>query len=75
MKQPLHLPSSIRSLLAEIPESAMGAQRLDIILADGRIIPNVSIYNGEDAMLDFSLDVGEIIGFREANGRIWKLKQ
>ncbi|WP_043585098.1 hypothetical protein [Geminisphaera colitermitum] len=73
MKQRIHLSSDIRDLLAEIPETSMGAQILDICLDDGRIIPNISIYNGEDAMIDEPFDIKKIIAFRQKNGKIWRL--
>ncbi len=75
MKHRVSLPSFMRDLLAEIPETSMGAQRLDICLFNGRIIPEVSIYNGEDAMVEEPLDVNQIVAFREKNGKIWKLKR
>lgn len=74
MKHKVRLPSSVKNILIKIPETSMGAQRLDICLSDGKIISDVSIFNGEDAMLEEPIITSEIVAFRERNGKIWKVR-
>jgi hypothetical protein len=53
----LQLKSKIVDRLLALPESGMGYQVVDLVLADGRIIPNVTILNGEIATLPDSLHI------------------
>lgn len=46
MSVELELPEKWRQHLQSLPESAMGSQHIDIILNTGRIIQNVSVFNG-----------------------------
>ena len=51
----LQLKSKIVDRLLALPESGMGYQIVDLVLSDGRVIPNVTILNGELATLPDSL--------------------
>jgi hypothetical protein len=50
--------------LAQFPESGMGSQHIDFILKSGRIIPDVTVFNGEDCELEQSFDPNEILDVR-----------
>lgn len=47
----IELRQDITNRLLGMPESGMGFQVVDLVLADGRIIPNVKIFNCEIANL------------------------
>jgi len=47
----IELRSELINRLLALPESGMGYQLVDLILVDGRIVPNVQIFNCEIASL------------------------
>lgn len=47
----IELRKDITSRLLAMPESGMGYQVVDLVLADGRIVPDVMIFNCEIANL------------------------
>jgi len=47
----VELRSELINRLLALPESGMGHQLVDLILTDGRIVPNVVIFNCEIANL------------------------
>jgi hypothetical protein len=47
----LELSQKIIDRLLQMPESGMGYQRVDLVLRDGSIIPNVMVFNAEIADL------------------------
>lgn len=47
----IELKKSIVSRLLNMPESGMGYQIVDLLLIDGRVVPNVKIFNCEIANL------------------------
>lgn len=47
----IELRKDIISRLLALPENGMGYQIVDLVLADGRIVPNVMIFNCEIADL------------------------
>jgi hypothetical protein len=47
----LELRPNIIDRLTSMPESGMGYQVVDLILVDGRIVPNVVVFNSEIANL------------------------
>ena len=47
----IELRSELVNRLLALPESGMGYQLADLVLADGRIVPNVMIFNSEIANL------------------------
>jgi hypothetical protein len=51
----LALSPPIVDRLTAMPESGMGYQVVDLILADGRVISNVSVFNSELAAVPESL--------------------
>ena len=67
----LQLKSKIVDRLLALPESGMGYQVVDLVLSDGRIIPNVTILNGETATLPDSLRISssEIADVRPAEAK------
>ena len=67
----LQLKSKIVDRLLALPESGMGYQVVDLVLSDGRIIPNVTILNGEIATLPDSLRISssEIADVRPAEAK------
>lgn len=55
----VELRKDIINRLLTLPEDGMGYQLVDLVLADGRIVPNVTIFNCEVANLpDRYQDVG-----------------
>jgi hypothetical protein len=68
----LQLQSAIVSRLLRFPEDGMGYQIVDLVLVDGRVIPNVTVLNGEIANLPESLRgirASEIADVRPANSK------
>ena len=47
----IELRADITNRLQSMPESGMGFQIVDLVLSDGRIVPNVAIFNCEIANL------------------------
>jgi hypothetical protein len=47
----LELGPEIVDRLVSMPETGMGYQIVDLILTDGRVVPNVTIFNAEIADL------------------------
>lgn len=47
----IELQKDITNRLLGLPESGMGFQVVDLVLADGRVVPNVTIFNCEIANL------------------------
>ena len=47
----LELRPEIVDRLVSMPENGMGYQVVDLILIDGRVVPNVTIFNAEVANL------------------------
>ena len=44
----VHLNKKWQAKLADLPETSMGSQHVDIFLKDGRVIRDVPVFNGED---------------------------
>ena len=49
-----------QSRLAQLPESGMGSQHVDIFLKRGRVLRNVPVFNDEDCEVDQPFDAREI---------------
>jgi hypothetical protein len=47
----IELQKKIIDRLITLPETGMGYQLVDLVLSDGRIVPNVAIFNCEIANL------------------------
>lgn len=47
--------------LARLPESGMGSQHVDIVLKRGRVLRDVTVFNGEHCEVDHPFDVKEIV--------------
>lgn len=60
----IHLPRHWQRKLANLPETSMGAQHVDIILRDGRVIHDVTVFNGEDCEVQESIDPKQIAEIR-----------
>jgi hypothetical protein len=43
----LELEHRLTDKLAALPESGMGYQLVDLVLAGGRVVPHVRVFNGE----------------------------
>lgn len=50
--------------LAALPESGMGAQHVDIILKDGRVLPDLPVFNGEECQTEAVFDPNDIADIR-----------
>ena len=46
--------------LAELPETGMGSQHVDIILKNGRVLPDLPVFNGEECQTVEAFDPTEI---------------
>ena len=57
----IKLPAQWRDKLANLPETSMGAQHVDIVLRDGRILRDIPVFNGEDCESREPFDVLAII--------------
>jgi hypothetical protein len=54
----IELQRDIINRLLALPENGMGYQLVDLVLADGRVVPNVTVFNCEIANLpDRYLDI------------------
>ncbi len=53
-----------QSKLAELPETSMGAQHVDLILKSGKIVHDVPVFNGEECEVAQSFDPEEILDVR-----------
>jgi hypothetical protein len=50
--------------LAQLPESGMGYQRVDITLKDHRVIQNVIVFNAEECQTDEEFRTTDIVDIR-----------
>ncbi len=62
-------PETIDRLLT-LPESGMGYQLVDLVLVDGRVVPNVPVFNSEVANVPDAF--GRITAFDVADVRLAK---
>ena len=60
----IHIGTFWQKKLTQFPESGMGAQHIDFILKGGRVIRDVTVFNGEDCELEESFDPKEILDVR-----------
>jgi hypothetical protein len=72
----IHLGKRWQKKLAELPETGMGSQHVDITLKNGHVIHDLTVFNGEDCQAAEAFDPGEIADIRlhrpAASGRISK---
>ena len=71
MKQRLKLSPHWKRKLAELPETGMGHQLVDLALSDGRHFRNMTVYNGTELETDEFFDtslIAEINLHQEENG-------
>ena len=47
--------------LARLPESSMGAQHIDIVLSDGKVLVDVPVFNGEECEVKVPFDPKTIV--------------
>ena len=70
----VHLGKQWQKKLAALPESGMGSQHVDIILKDGRVLPDLPVFNGEECQADDAFDPKDIADIRlhrpPASGRM-----
>lgn len=62
----IHLPNVWIDRLVKLPESGMGYQRVDFILRDGQVVPNITVLNAEDCSVPESFDPSAIADVRLA---------
>lgn len=53
-----------QAILADLPETGMGSQHVDIVLNDGNTISDVPVFNGEDCEAPISFDPKDIKDIR-----------
>ena len=58
------LDKRCQDILAELPETGMGSQHVDIVLNDGNTISDVPVFNGEDCETPISFDTKDIKDIR-----------
>jgi hypothetical protein len=56
----IKLPVKWKMVLSDLPETSMGAQHVDITFRDGRVIRDVSVFNGEACETKEPFDVTQI---------------
>ena len=60
----VHLGQRWQKKLAELPETGMGSQHVDIILKTGRILQDLPVFNGEECQAVEAFDPQEIADIR-----------
>ena len=60
----VHLGKHWRKKLAELPESGMGSQHVDIILKNGLVLTDLPVFNGEECQTAEAFDPQEIDDIR-----------
>ena len=60
----VHLDRVWQAKLADLPESGMGSQHVDIILNDGRILRDVPVFNGEDCEISEPFNPSDVKDIR-----------
>ncbi len=50
--------------LAELPETGMGSQHVDIILKNGRVIRDLPVFNGDECQTNEAFDPEQIQDIR-----------
>jgi len=53
-----------KQILAQLPESGMGYQVIDVELQNGRILAGLTVFNGEERQSDVEFDPNEIVDVR-----------
>jgi len=53
-----------KEILAQLPESGMGYQVIDVELRSGRILAGLAVFNGEECQSDVEFDPNEIMDVR-----------
>jgi len=60
----IQLSSKWRHKLAELPESGMGYQLVDVDLQDGRVLSGLMVFNCEECQSEVSFDPNDIVDIR-----------
>lgn len=60
----VHLNKQWQAKLADLPETSMGSQHVDIFLKDGNVIQDVPVFNGEDCETIHPFDPKDIEDIR-----------
>lgn len=53
--------------LAQLPETSMGSQHVDIFLKGNRVIRNIPVFNAEECQTEEDFDPNEIVDVRVHN--------
>lgn len=61
---PIRLNKKWSRHLAQLPESSMGSQHVDVILKEGRVIKDVVIFNAEEGHSPEPFDPADIAEIR-----------
>jgi hypothetical protein len=61
---PVRLNEEWSRRLAQLPETSMGSQHIDVILKKGRVIKNVVIFNAEKGHSPEAFDPADIADIR-----------
>jgi hypothetical protein len=56
----IKLPKKIQDQLSNLPENGMGYQRVNLVLANGKIIKNAIINNGEFLETNEDIDITKL---------------
>ena len=67
----VHLGKRWQKKLAELPETGMGSQHVDIVLKNGRVLQDLPVFNGEECQAAEEFDPKEIddIRLHRSSGR------
>jgi len=60
----VHLGQRWQKKLAELPETGMGSQHVDIILKNGRVLQDLPVFNGDECLAGEAFDPQEITEIR-----------
>ena len=60
----IHLGQRWQKKLAELPETGMGSQHVDIILKNGRVLQDLPVFNGDECQAGEAFDPQEIADIR-----------
>jgi hypothetical protein len=61
---PIRLSEEWRRRLAQLPETSMGSQHVDVVLKKGQVIKNVVIFNGNEGHSSEPFDPADIADIR-----------
>lgn len=60
----VHLTPKWRQKLAELPESGMGFQIVDVHFQDGEVLAGLMVFNGDECQSESEFDPNDIVEIR-----------